>query len=170
MLKLMVSTTAALPKDLETLLQALPDLSPNGMSIIERAYLRAQDAHKEQTRKSGEPYFTHCVAVAGILAEMKLDPEAIAAGLLHDVIEDTPVTEDEIRSEFGATVARLVVGVTKLTKLPIQQIGLKSDNHRAARVVNKEMEYFRKMLLAMGDDVRVVLVKLADRLHNMRTL
>jgi len=166
----MVSTTAALPKDLETLLQSLPDLSPNGISIIERAYHRAQQAHEGQTRKSGEPYFTHCVAVAGILAEMNLDPEAIAAGLLHDVIEDAPVTADDIRSEFGETVARLVVGVTKLTKLPIEQLGLKSDSNRAARVVNREMEYFRKMLLTMDDDVRVVLVKLADRLHNMRTL
>jgi len=170
MLKLMVSTTAALPKDLETLLQALPDLSPTGTSMIERAYHRAQDAHKDQKRKSGEPYFTHCVAVAGILAEMNLDPEAIAAGLLHDVIEDTPVTEEDVRSEFGDTVARLVIGVTKLTKLPIEQIGLKSDSHRAVRVVNREMEYFRKMLLTMDDDVRVVIVKLADRLHNMRTL
>ncbi len=166
----MVSTTAALPKDLETLLQALPDLSPNGVSIIERAYHRAQQAHEGQTRKSGEPYFTHCVAVAGILAEMNLDPEAIAAGLLHDVIEDTEITEDDVRREFGDTVARLVVGVTKLTKLPIEQLGLKADNHRAGRVVNREMEYFRKMLLTMDDDVRVVLVKLADRLHNMRTL
>jgi GTP pyrophosphokinase len=165
----MVSTNAY-PKDLESLLHTMPELTPHDRSIIEQAYHRAEAAHEGQKRKSGEPYFTHCVAVAGILADMKLDAEAVAAGLMHDIIEDTPVTLDDLRTEFGGTIARLVDGVTKLTKLPIEQIGLKPDNNRHSGSINREMEYFRKMLLTMDDDVRVVLVKLADRLHNMRTL
>jgi GTP diphosphokinase / guanosine-3',5'-bis(diphosphate) 3'-diphosphatase len=166
----MVSTTNIYPKDLEALLENWPELSPNDRSIIERAYHRAEKAHEGQKRKSGEPYFTHCVAVANILGELKLDAEAIAAGLLHDVIEDTAVTYDDLLSEFGADIAKLVDGVTKLAKLPIETIGLKSDSNRNSKNVNREMEYFRKMLLTMDADVRVVLVKLADRLHNMRTL
>jgi GTP pyrophosphokinase len=158
------------PKDLESLLSTMPELTPHDRSIIEQAYHRAEAAHEGQKRKSGEPYFTHCVAVAGILADMKLDAEAVAAGLMHDIIEDTPVTMDDLRTEFGNTIARLVDGVTKLTKLPIEQLGLKPDHNRHTGSINREMEYFRKMLLTMDDDVRVVLVKLADRLHNMRTL
>jgi GTP diphosphokinase / guanosine-3',5'-bis(diphosphate) 3'-diphosphatase len=166
----MVSTTKTYPKDLQALLETLPDLSPNDRGIIERAYHRAEAAHEGQKRKSGEPYFTHCVAVAGILADMKLDSEAIAAGLLHDVIEDTPVTREDLRAEFGSAIAQLVDGVTKLDKLPMKPIGQNADNNRHTGTVNREMEYFRKMLLTMDADVRVVLVKLADRLHNMRTL
>src|SRR5690606_32145558 len=147
------------------------DMTPTDITLIERAYHRAEKAHSGQTRKSGEPYFTHCVAVASILADLKLDAEAIAAGLLHDVIEDNHnVTYDDIRREFGEDIARLVNGVTKLTKLPIEQLGLNSDSNRTDKKINREMEYFRKMFLTMDDDVRVVLVKLADRLHNMRTL
>ena len=123
---------------------------------------KAEQAHEGQVRKSGEPYFTHCVAVAHILAELHLDAEAIAAALLHDVLEDTDITREELENEFGHDVSRLVDGVTKLTNLPF-----KPDNGRRTL---RELEYIRKMLLAMGDDVRVVLVKLADRLHNMRTL
>jgi len=166
----MVSTTNTYPKDLQSLLQTLPDLTPHEQSIIKRAYYKAEMAHEGQKRKSGEPYFTHCVAVAGILADMNLDAEAVAAGLLHDIIEDTSSTFDELRSEFGEVIALLVDGVTKLTKLPIKPIGLESDNNRHSGTINREMEYFRKMLLTMDDDVRVVLIKLADRLHNMRTL
>lgn len=162
----MVTTSTAYPKDLESLLETMSDLSPNNRSIIERAYHKAEAAHTGQRRKSGEPYFTHCVAVAGILADLKLDAEAVAAGLLHDIVEDTEVTLDELRSEFGDVIARLVEGVTKLAKLP----GLKADNNRQARSTSRDKEYFRKMLLTMNDDVRAVLVKLADRLHNMRTL
>ncbi|MDQ7037419.1 MAG: HD domain-containing protein [Anaerolineae bacterium] len=162
----MDSTTNTYPKDLEALLGFLPDLSPNDRSIIERAYYRAETAHETQKRKSGEPYFIHCVAVASILAELRLDAEVIAAGLLHDVVEDTPTTTEELRAEFGTTIAKLVDGVTKLTNLPKDQNGLKSDSNRQA----KTAESFRKMLLTMDDDVRVVIVKLADRLHNMRTL
>jgi len=151
--------------DLQSLIDLLPDLSPNDRALIERAYFKAETAHAGQFRKSGEPYFTHCVAVAHILAEMKLDAEAIAAALMHDVVEDTNVTTEELRVEFGSNIAAIVEGVTKLKKLPI-----KSDGEKKSRTVDREMEYIRKMALAMGDDVRVVLVKLADRLHNMRTL
>ncbi|MBK8032531.1 MAG: bifunctional (p)ppGpp synthetase/guanosine-3',5'-bis(diphosphate) 3'-pyrophosphohydrolase [Chloroflexi bacterium] len=150
--------------DLQSLIDLLPDLTPNDRALVERAYFKAETAHAGQFRKSGEPYFTHCVAVAHILAEMKLDAEAIAAALMHDVVEDTNVTTEELRVEFGSNIAAIVEGVTKLKKLPI-----KSDEKKS-RNVDREMEYIRKMALAMGDDVRVVLVKLADRLHNMRTL
>ncbi len=149
--------------NLQTLLEALPNLSPNDRSLVERAYYKAEKAHDGQRRKSGEPYFTHCVAVAHILADLKLDAEAVAAALLHDTLEDTPVTYEELRSEFGEKVATLVDGVSKLTNLPI-------NVDSGSRRNDRELEYIRKMLLAMGDDVRVVLVKLADRLHNMRTL
>ncbi|MBK9750402.1 MAG: bifunctional (p)ppGpp synthetase/guanosine-3',5'-bis(diphosphate) 3'-pyrophosphohydrolase [Anaerolineae bacterium] len=150
--------------DLQSLIDLLPDLTPNDRALVERAYFKAETAHAGQFRKSGEPYFTHCVAVAHILAEMKLDAEAIAAALMHDVVEDTNVTTEELRVEFGSNIAAIVEGVTKLKKLPI-----KSDEKKS-RNIDREMEYIRKMALAMGDDVRVVLVKLADRLHNMRTL
>lgn len=149
--------------NLQTLLESLPNLSPNDQTLVERAYRRAEEAHAGQQRKSGEPYFTHCVAVAHILADMKLDAEAVAAALLHDTLEDTHLTLEDLRIEFGETVASLVYGVSKLTNLPIN---VDSANRRNDR----ELEYIRKMLLAMGHDVRVVLVKLADRLHNMRTL
>jgi len=164
----MVTVPTTYPKDLQALLENLYDPQPNDLGLIERAYHRAENAHYGQKRKSGEPYFTHCVAVANILAEMHLDSEAIAAGLLHDTIEDTEITLDDLRQEFGLTIAKLVDGVTKLTKLPINLDG--GDVDRRSSSVNREMEYFRKMLLTMDDDVRVVLVKLADRLHNMRTL
>jgi guanosine-3',5'-bis(diphosphate) 3'-pyrophosphohydrolase len=149
----------------QSLLNYLPDLSSADRDLIERAYDRAESAHAGQFRKSGEAYFTHCVAVAHILAEMKLDPEAIAAALMHDLVEDTDVTLDDLREEFGSNIATIVDGVSKLKNLP-----LKVDSSKRGRAADKELEYFRKMLLAMGDDVRVVLVKLADRLHNMRTL
>ncbi|MEZ4666656.1 MAG: bifunctional (p)ppGpp synthetase/guanosine-3',5'-bis(diphosphate) 3'-pyrophosphohydrolase [Anaerolineae bacterium] len=151
--------------NLQSLLDLLPDLSVNDRLMIERAYHKAENCHAGQMRKSGEPYFTHCVAVATILAEMKLDAEAIAAALMHDLAEDTTVSIDEIRNEFGNNVAQIVDGVSKLKNLPI-----KVDANKTGKLADKELEYFRKMMLAMGDDVRVVLVKLADRLHNMRTL
>ena len=128
------------------------------IDLIQSAYLVADDAHKNQTRRSGEPYITHPVAVAGILADQKMDAETIMAALLHDVIEDTPVTKKELADKFGLQVADLVDGVSKLT-----QIEFVSRAHMQA-------ENFRKMVLAMSKDIRVILVKLADRLHNMRTL
>ncbi len=151
--------------NLESILDHLHDLSVNDRLIIEKAYRKAEIAHAGQSRKSGEPYFTHCVAVAYILAEMKLDAEAIAAALMHDLVEDTNISVDELRNEFGKNVAHIVDGVSKLKNLPI-----KVDASKKGKAADKELEYVRKMLLAMNDDVRVVLVKLADRLHNMRTL
>jgi GTP diphosphokinase / guanosine-3',5'-bis(diphosphate) 3'-diphosphatase len=155
--------------ELETLLKALPKLTPHDRKLIEAAYHKAEINHDGQVRKSGEPFFTHCAAVAHILAEMHLDAEAIAAALMHDLIEDTDVTYEELAEEFGETVAKLVNGVTKLTQLPIRVNG-EPDQSRHADKRQRELEYFRKMMLMMGDDVRVVLIKLADRLHNMRTL
>ncbi len=151
---------------LQTLLNSLPDLTPNDSSLIERAYHKAETGHAGQVRRSGEPYFTHCEAVAQILADMKLDAEAVAAALMHDLLEDTSVSLEEITDEFGHSIATIVDGVTKLEKLPTKTI----ENGRRSRDNDRDLEYIRKMFLAMGDDVRVVLVKLADRLHNMRTL
>lgn len=165
----MVTPTNTYSRDLESLLRSLPEIKPNEQDLIERAYYRAEKAHEGQKRKSGEPYFTHCVAVASILAEMNMDTETIAAGLLHDIVEDTDVTIDMLRNEFGSAIALLVDGVTKLKNLPIKNVSSVGDNRRTS-TVNREMEYIRKMLMTMGDDIRVVLVKLADRLHNMRTL
>ncbi|MCC6892010.1 MAG: GTP diphosphokinase [Anaerolineae bacterium] len=151
--------------NLQSILDHLQDLSVIDRMMIEKAYHKAEVAHAGQVRKSGEPYFTHCVAVAHILAEMKLDAEAIAAALMHDLVEDTNISVEELQNEFGKSVAAIVDGVSKLKNLPI-----KMDANKKGKVADKELEYIRKMLLAMNDDVRVVLVKLADRLHNMRTL
>ncbi len=157
--------TPVLEMNLQSLLDALPDIMPPDRALIERAYVKAETAHAGQFRKSGEPYFTHCVAVAHILAEMKLDAEAISAALMHDLLEDTDTTLEELRSEFGPTIAGIVDGVTKLKNLPV-----KPEPEKRTRNGDRGFEHIRKMALAMGDDVRVVLVKLADRLHNMRTL
>ena len=165
----MLTSTDLYSRDLESLLNSLPDFKPNEVDLITAAYQRAEQAHSGQRRKSGEPYFTHCVAVASILAEMKMDAESVAAGLLHDVAEDSDVSIELLRGEFGSTIAKLVDGVTKLKNLPIKNVSPAGDSRRSS-AVNREMEYIRKMLLTMGDDVRVVLIKLADRLHNMRTL
>jgi guanosine-3',5'-bis(diphosphate) 3'-pyrophosphohydrolase len=126
--------------------------------LINRAYVFSMKAHGTQTRASGDPYFSHPIEVAGILTDLKLDDQTIATAILHDTIEDTVATPEEIERLFGKDVARLVDGVTKLSKIEAQ-----SENERAA-------ENLRKFLLALSDDIRVLLVKLADRLHNMRTL
>jgi GTP diphosphokinase / guanosine-3',5'-bis(diphosphate) 3'-diphosphatase len=126
--------------------------------LINRAYVFSMKAHGTQTRASGDPYFSHPIEVAGILTDLKLDDQTIATAILHDTIEDTIATPEEIEKLFGKDVARLVDGVTKLSKIEAQ-----SENERAA-------ENLRKFLLALSDDIRVLLVKLADRLHNMRTL
>lgn len=126
--------------------------------LLNRAYVYAMKAHGGQMRKSGDPYFTHPLAVAAILTELRADPASVATALLHDVVEDTDTTIDDMERIFGPEIARLVDGVTKLS-----QIELKSD-------ASKQAENFRKLVVAMADDVRVLLVKLADRLHNMRTL
>ncbi len=126
--------------------------------LLNRAYVFSMKAHGGQTRKSGDPYFTHPLAVAKILTELKADPSTVATALLHDVVEDTEVSVSDIEARFGGEIARLVDGVTKLSK-----IELRSD-------ASKQAENFRKLVMAMAEDVRVLLVKLADRLHNMRTL
>jgi len=126
--------------------------------VLNRAYVYGLKKHGNQLRASGDPYFSHPVEVAGILAEMRLDTASIVTGLLHDTLEDTDATRDEIAGMFGENVARLVDGVTKLSRLEIQ-----SES-------TKEAENLRKLVLAMSSDIRVLLVKLADRLHNMRTL
>ncbi|WP_104400977.1 bifunctional GTP diphosphokinase/guanosine-3',5'-bis pyrophosphate 3'-pyrophosphohydrolase [Vibrio penaeicida] len=128
------------------------------LEALSRSYVVARDAHEGQTRSTGEPYIIHPVAVARILAEMRLDNETLMAALLHDVIEDTEVTKEELEEQFGATVAELVDGVSKLDKLKFR------DRKEA------QAENFRKMVLAMVQDIRVILIKLADRTHNMRTL
>ena len=131
---------------------------PADVELLRRAYVFSAFEHKGQVRHSGEPYLVHPLEVANILADMKLDVAAVAAGLLHDVVEDTLTTIDRIREHFGPEVAHVVEGVTKIGAIPFS-----SSEERQA-------ENFRKMLLAMVDDIRVILVKLADRLHNMRTL
>ncbi|MGE6570227.1 bifunctional GTP diphosphokinase/guanosine-3',5'-bis pyrophosphate 3'-pyrophosphohydrolase [Shewanella vesiculosa] len=133
-------------------------LEPDQVELLKQAYLVARDAHEGQMRTSGEPYITHPVAVSRILADMRLDHESLMAALLHDTIEDTPVTKEELTELFGADVAELVEGVSKLDKIKFR------DRKEA------QAENFRKMMMAMTQDIRVILIKLADRTHNMRTL
>src|SRR5437588_24395 len=143
----------------EDLLEKVRAYSPDtDVELLRRAYVFSAFEHRGQVRHSGEPYLIHPLAVADFLADMKLDAVAISAGLLHDVVEDTLTTIERIEELFGREVAHVVEGVTKLGAIPFS-----SSEERQA-------ENFRKMLLAMVDDIRVILVKLADRLHNMRTL
>lgn len=175
---------------IQNLIKSLPDTySSADKERILKAYEFAEKAHTGQKRISGEPYITHCLAVASILAEMNVPPAVIIAGLLHDTVEDTSVTLDDLQVEFGDEVATLVDGVTKLTNLPMVS---RDDQHIAngdihplndadieiqedeinirSRKRDLATETLRKTFLAMGDDIRVVIIKLADRLHNMRTL
>ncbi|MDE0426285.1 MAG: bifunctional (p)ppGpp synthetase/guanosine-3',5'-bis(diphosphate) 3'-pyrophosphohydrolase [Candidatus Poribacteria bacterium] len=159
-------------KSLITQIQAYnPDAE---VELLERCYRFAQDAHKGQRRKSGEPYFTHCVKTAEILAELRLDTHTICAGLMHDVLEDTGITRQEMQVRFGANIANLVEGVTKigqyhlnvsLLPAPVATTTVEDRVHR-----QRQAETYRKLLLAMAEDMRVILIKLADRLHNMETL
>src|SRR5499425_2258084 len=130
----------------------------DNLDLIRRAYIFSAKEHKGQVRASGEPYLTHPLEVANILAEMKMDAVTVSVGLLHDVVEDTLVSLEDVERTFGADVAHIVNGVTKISQIPFTS---KEE---------KQAENFRKMLLAMTDDIRVIMVKFADRLHNMRTL
>ena len=156
---------------LQRLLDALPEgTSPADRELIARAYQVASKAHKGQKRASGEPHINHCLAVATIMAELGAPIPTVVAALLHDAVEDTSLALDEIEQEFGQEVAKLVDGVTKLAQLP--QVRRTNGTGKPDRASKSELaiETLRKTFLAMGDDVRVVVIKLADRLHNMRTL
>ncbi|MCP4139429.1 MAG: bifunctional (p)ppGpp synthetase/guanosine-3',5'-bis(diphosphate) 3'-pyrophosphohydrolase [Chloroflexi bacterium] len=187
----MKNTTVAVT--IEGLLEQLPDYyRPSDKELIKRAYYLAEEAHRPQKRASGEPYVMHCLAVASILAELQVPPAVVAAGLLHDTVEDTEITLADLQRDFGGEITNLVDGVTKLTNLPrvsrddqqatvydvdkteaSQNTG-ESDQYPKASLLgrNPDMasETLRKTFLAMDNDIRVVLIKLADRLHNMRTL
>jgi len=133
-------------------------LSKKEVKKVEQAYLLSRKAHDGQMRTSGDPYITHPVAVAHILADMRLDYETIMAAILHDVIEDTEYSREQIVTDFGEEVADLVEGVSKLTQI------------KFSTRAEAQAENFRKMMMAMVKDIRVILIKLADRIHNMRTL
>ena len=144
----------------------IPDWNPDegakhrlDYDLLARAYQFSEEAHRGQTRNSGEPYITHCVEVAKILAELQLDSVTVASGLIHDVVEDTTVTVADVEKEFGKEIAAIVDGLTKIAKLP--NSGSKLD---------RQVESYRKLLISIAKDARVIIVKLADRLHNMRTL
>ena len=144
---------------LEDIVERLQSNNPEAdVDLVRRAYIFSAKAHQGQTRMSGESYLIHPLDVAKILSELRLDPATVAAGILHDTIEDTTSTLEEIRALFGEEVAKLVDGMTKLSRMELQS--------REER----EAQNFRKMIVAMSNDIRVILIKLADRLHNMRTL
>ena len=189
----MKSTATIIP--IEKVMEELPEsYNLAERELIMRAYRIAEEAHRPQKRASGEPYINHCLAVASILSELHVPAEVVATGLLHDTVEDTDVTLDDLQRDFGGEIANLVDGVTKLTNLPRvsrsdQHAEQEQDNETEADIPEGEpkdveeyspallgrkkdmvAETLRKTFLAMGDDVRVVLIKLADRLHNMRTL
>ncbi len=182
---------------IDSLMEVLPDAyTAIDRDHVLKAYRFAEQAHAGQKRASGEPYITHCVAVAAILAELRVPPAVVMAALLHDTVEDTPVTLSDLRREFGDEVTKLVDGVTKLTNLPrvsradqpvsdgapvveepvlagrpdIDDINFGAEISPRGRKRDMTSETLRKTFLAMGDDIRVVLIKLADRVHNMRTL
>lgn len=159
---------------LKALITQIQAYNPDAeVELLERCYRFAQDAHKGQRRKSGDPYFTHCVKTAEILAELRLDTHTICAGLMHDVLEDTGITRQEMQVRFGANIANLVEGVTKIGQYqlnvslpaPITTTTVEDRVHR-----QRQAETYRKLLLATAEDMRVILIKLADRLHNMETL
>ena len=158
-LRQQIATTALTLTKFRELMRRMQETRPqDDLSIIKRAYDFSLKYHQGQSRASGDPYLVHPLEVALVLAEMKMDPVAVAAGLLHDSVEDTSVTIVDIRKEFGEQVAHIVEGVTKISKIDF------------ATREEQQAENLRKMMLAMVDDIRVVLIKLADRLHNMRTL
>ena len=154
---------------IEQLLEKVETYLPEEkLRLVQDAYAYANDLHSGQLRRSGEPYIQHPVNAAIYLADLNLDAATIAAALLHDVIEDCGVTVQQLEQNFGADVARLVDGVTKLTKLDMMAGDDRGTYKPGAD--SSQAESLRKMLLAMAEDIRVVLIKLADRLHNMSTL
>jgi guanosine-3',5'-bis(diphosphate) 3'-pyrophosphohydrolase len=165
---------------IDQLMENLPDYyTPLDRDVVQRAYDAAVQAHAEQKRQSGEPYINHCVAVASILSDLRMPAEVVAAGLLHDTVEDTSMQLTDLRNQFGEVVTNLVDGVTKLASLPRvsrsdqgedDEPAIPSPEQISRRKKQIATEAMRKTFLAMNDDVRVVLIKLADRLHNMRTL
>ena len=146
------------PKLLKQLISELDYLDEQDIKIVSKAYAYSSIAHEHQSRKTGEPYIIHPVAVASILGSLHLDAAAISAGLLHDVLEDTEIDESLLREEFGEEIFTLVDGVSKLDRL--EDEGIKEN----------QAESFRKMMMAMVQDIRVIIIKLSDRLHNMRTI
>ena len=167
------------PVTIESIISAVKSYQPDAdLALIERAYLVAKEGHKDQTRASGEPYINHPLNVAAILTELQLDDTTIAAAILHDVVEDTLFTLDEIRDMFGDEMALLIDGVTKIS-LMNKKVSLvkkkspeksKAEIERAKLKEEQTLETYRKMIIAMAKDIRVIMIKLADRLHNMRTL
>src|SRR5690242_20499393 len=154
-----IATTTLTVTKFRELLRRMKENRPNDdLELVRKAYEFSQKHHQGQSRASGEPYLVHPLGVALVLAEMRMDPVGVAAGLLHDSVEDTSVTIVDIRKEFGEQVAHIVEGVTKISQIDF------------ATREEQQAENLRKMMLAMVDDIRVVLIKLADRLHNMRTL
>jgi GTP pyrophosphokinase len=149
----------------DDLIQSIPNLSVTDRALLEKAFECARLAHSGQKRQSGEDYLVHCVEVARILADLGMDSVVVSAGILHDTAEDTSVNLAHLEREFGAEISGLVSGVTKM-----EHVALDSENIGRGRQKDRESEFLRKTLLAMSDDIRVVLIKLADRLHNMRTL
>ena len=146
-------------KEFDNLLKRIKAYTPGAdLTVVTKAFDFAKKAHAGHKRLSGDPYITHPVAIAGVLAELEQDPQTIAAALLHDVIEDADVSNEELRKNFGEEITKLVEGVTKLSQL----------NFISREV--RQAESFRKMFVAMGEDFRIIIIKLADRLHNMRTL
>src|SRR6202162_6727655 len=158
-LRQQIATTALTLTKFRELMKRIQENRPqDDLALAKKAYESSLKHHEGQSRASGEPYLVHPLEVALVLAEMKMDPAAIAAGLLHDSVEDTSVTVVDIRKEFGEQVAHIVEGGTKISAIDF------------ATPEERHAENLRKMMLAMVDDIRVVLIKLADRLHNMRTL
>lgn len=165
------------PVTIETIKSKVRSYQPDAdIEMIDRAYLVAKEGHKDQKRASGEPYINHPLNVAAILTELQLDDTTIAAAILHDVVEDTLFTLDEIKDMFGDEMALLIDGVTKIGQIPISLVKKqdpaksKIDAERAKLKEEQTLETYRKMIIAMAKDIRVIMIKLADRLHNMRTL
>ena len=165
------------PVTIESIINAVKSYQPDAdIDMIERAYLVAKEGHQNQVRASGEPYIVHPLNVAMILTELQLDDKTIAAAILHDVVEDTLFTQEEIIEMFGDEISLLIDGVTKIGQIPISLVKKqdpaksKADIERAKLKEEQKLETYRKMIIAMAKDIRVIMIKLADRLHNMRTL